>query len=532
MYHPVINISIFGENDMIRNLLEHSRPEDFPDFTIAHEKKFEPEIAANSDLVIFYGQSDFEAARSAVRPGALLVACLNAEEEKNLSDADKESLDDIWITPIGKDRLVMRLTHLFAEIGGRDYSSFLLGCLDTFINSLPDMVWFKDLAGVHRKVNDYFCEFVGKSREEVESSTHEEIWGIPETDEELNCHVTDQAAIDTGETVIAEEVVDTETGKRLFKTIKTPICGLGGEVLGTVGIAHDITNLSNLNMELYLFIEMIPFPLMICDLDDQITKANSKFLEFFETDLEKLQDVNWRDWYEENILHEISPTGEDIYRRFMHADGKVSFLKMVSHDMNDLFGNYMGVIHVFEDVTADKELEYNIWKLANTDALTELANRQAFYEYAKRIGRDEKIGLFYVDLDNFKQVNDIYGHKAGDEALKATAAILRQVFPGDFPARLGGDEFIVCVRREATQAELEEMAQNLVDLMKETFGADEKLSRLSCSVGVTCNGSMRDGIEPLVKMTDNAMYEAKKQGKACYRFSHAAEDEPVAISGN
>ena len=521
MFHPVINISIFGENDDIRNLLGNEQPEDFPDFNIAHSKSFDPEMAASSDIIIFHGKADFAQARADAKEGALLVACLDAEEEKSLSDNARESLDDIWLAPIGKDRLLMRLTRLFSEIGGRDYSSFLLGCLDTFINSLPDMVWFKDLEGIHRKVNDYFCEFVGKPREEVESSTHKEIWGIPETDEELNCHVTDQAAIESGETVIAEEVVETDTGKRLFKTIKTPISGLNGEVLGTVGIAHDITNFSNLNMELYLFIEMIPFPLMICDVDDQIVKANSKFLEFFGTDLEKLRDVNWRDWYEENILHEISPTGEEIYRRFMHEDGKVSFLKMVSHDMDDLFGNYMGVIHVFEDVTADKELEYNIWKLANTDALTELANRQAFYEYAKRIGRDEKIGLFYVDLDNFKKVNDVHGHKAGDEALKVTASILRQVFARDFPARLGGDEFIVCVRREATRGELEEMAQNLVDLMKETFASNEKLSCLSCSVGVTCNGSMRDGIEPLVKLTDQAMYEAKKQGKACYSVSSA-----------
>lgn len=148
-------------------------------------------------------------------------------------------------------------------------------------------------------------------------------------------------------------------------------------------------------------------------------------------------NVDWRDWYEQNILHEISPTGDDIYRRFMHADGRISFLKMISHEMNDIFGNYLGVIYVFEDVTDEKELEYNIWKLANTDALTGLANRQAFYEYAKKININERIHLFYIDLDNFKQVNDNFGHRAGDEALRVTAMILRQVFGKDFPARLG-----------------------------------------------------------------------------------------------
>lgn len=517
MYHPVINIAVFGEFEKFRKNIEDMRKDSDLGFTLVCHKDFDPKELETADVIIFNGSGDYVSARAHAKPGASLLACLTLEEEKKLSGENKEVLDDIWRAPISDMRLKMRLSHLFAEISGRDYSSFLLGCLDTLINSLPDLVWFKDLDGVHRKVNDYFCEFVDKPREEVESSTHEAIWGISE-DSEYNCQDSDQAAIDSGETVIAEEVVQTGTEKRLFKTIKTPIYGLDGEVLGTVGIAHDITNRLNLNMELALFIEMMPFPLMICNPDDLIIKANSQFIEFFERGFDKLVDVNWRDWYEENILHEISPTGEEIYRHFRHADGHLSFLKMISHEMNDLFGNYMGVIHVFEDVTADKEHEYNIWKLANTDALTGLANRHAFYEYAKRINRNEKVSLFYVDLDNFKQVNDIYGHKAGDEALKITASILRQVFGKDFPARLGGDEFIVCVKRETSQQELEEMAKELIRLMKENFASKEIFNKLSCSVGISCNGSMRNGIEPLMKKTDSAMYEAKKQGKSCYRF--------------
>lgn len=516
MYNRTINISIFGENNLLQKVLESMAPLERLDWAAACRASFDSELAAQSDVIIFNGIADFRVARASAKPGAYLVACLSAEEERKLSGDASESLDDIWAAPLSELRIRMRLANLLTEIEGRDSSIFRGLCLDTFINSLPNLVWFKDLQGVHRKVNDYFCEFVGKPREEVVGATHGDIWGVPENDDEFACHETEQAAIERGETVIAEEVVQTEGGKRLFKTVKSPVYGLEGEVLGTVGIAHDMTNLLNLNIELNLFIEMMPFPLMLCDLDERIAKVNARFLEFFEIDAEPLDGVSWRDWYEQNILHEISPTGEDIYMRFMHADGRVSFLKMISHEMNDTFGKYLGVIHVFEDVTAEKELEYNIWRMANTDALTGLANRQAFYEYAKRINTTEKIHLFYVDLDNFKQVNDKFGHKAGDEALKVTAMILRQVFGKDFPARLGGDEFIVCVRREATLRDLEEMAQNLIDLMKEQFAASEILSPLSCSVGVSADGSMRDGIEPLIKITDKAMYEAKNQGKARY----------------
>lgn len=518
MYHHSISIAVIGNQEKLGNALKQIEQENIFDFSLTCSN--EANDALQAEVVIFYGLHDFIKARSFANPGASFIACLTAQEEEKLSDEEKAQLNDIWQMPLSDYGLHLRLIHLLEEVSNRDLSTFVIGCLDTFINSLNDMVWFKSLSGIHTKVNDYFCEFVGKPREEVEGSTHGEIWGVPET-EELSCNITDQAAVETNSTVTAEEVVETDTGKRLFKTIKTPIHGLTGEVLGTVGIAHDLTNMLNLNLELDLFLEMMPLPLMICDVNDHITRANAKFLEFFEIGMSDLLDVAWLDWYEDHILHEISPTGEDIYRRFMHRDGRVSFLKMISHEMNDAFGNYLGVIHVFEDVTNEKELEYNIWKLANTDALTGLANRQAFYEYVKRTDRNEKIHLLYIDLDNFKQVNDIFGHKAGDEALKITAEILHEVFSKDFPARLGGDEFIVCVRRDVSLQEVEEMAQHLIDLMQEKFSAHEKLNKISCSVGVSYNGSMTNGIEPLIKMTDAAMYEAKKQGKACYHLVHA-----------
>lgn len=522
MYNRIISISIFGDHENMKNILEGLRDGAPLDFNLECGKNIDPDLASQCDIMICIGPVNFAQAREIAKPGAFLIGCLTAEEERQLSTEEKEQLDDIWVMPLSDYGIRLRALHLLEEIGARDWGNFLMGCLDTFMNSLHDMVWFKNLGGIHTKVNDYFCEFVGKSRDEVEGSTHEDIWGVPETGEEASCYETDRAAIDNDQTVIAEEVVETDSGKRLFKTTKTPVHGLEGEILGTVGIAHDMTNMLNLNMELDLFLEMMPLPLMICDVDDRITRANTRFLEFFETSMARLLEGDWRSWYEENILHEISPTGEDIYRRFMHDDGRISFLKMISHEMNDAFGNYLGVIHVFEDVTADKELEYNIWRLANTDALTGIANRQAFYEYAKRIHKGESVHLFYIDLDNFKQVNDVFGHKAGDEALKATVAIIREVFSRDFPARLGGDEFIVCIKREATLQDIEEVAQNLVSLMKEKFSSTEIFKNLSCSVGIAMDGTLSEGIEPLIKMADSAMYEAKKSGKSCYRIYKSA----------
>lgn len=523
MYHHTINVAIFGENALVKDAIASLPPHEHLDCSVESHKSFDPDVAARSDVIIFNGPADFSEARATAKNDAYLIACLSAAEEEKLASEARDALDDIWLTPLSEARANMRVNHLFEEIFWRDYSVFSIGCLDTLIDSLPAMVWFKDMGGLHKKVNDYFCEFAGKTREEVINKTHEEIWDVSSQDEQYNCRETDLAVIESGKTVIAEEVVQIGADRRLFKTIKTPVRGLEGEILGTVGVAHDLTNLLNLNIELDLFIETMPFPLMICNLDDQITKVNTSFLKFFETEMDTVAGASWRDWYDQYILHDISPTGDDIYRRFVHTDGHISFLKMIPHEMNDIFGNYLGVIHIFEDVTAEKELEYNIWKLANTDALTGLANRQAFYEYTKRINITEKIHLFYIDLDNFKKVNDKFGHKAGDEALQITAMILRQVFGRDFPARLGGDEFIVCVRREVSRQDIEDMAQGLIDLMQERFSASEALDIISCSVGISVGGSMRNGIEPLIKIADRTMYDAKNQGKSCYCITQAGD---------
>lgn len=154
--------------------------------------------------------------------------------------------------------------------------------------------------------------------------------------------------------------------------------------------------------------------------------------------------------------------------------------------------------------------------LAEVDNLTGLANRAAFNAALScdlaGIAERETTVLF-VDLDDFKDVNDAYGHHAGDDLLRVVAARLREVTrPGDLCARIGGDEFAV-LRRRTGESAAAEVAQRVVEAGSAPADLDDAVVHVGASVGVaTMVGG--DDPEALVHRADVAMYSAKAQGKA------------------
>ncbi|MCR6492029.1 bifunctional diguanylate cyclase/phosphodiesterase [Cellulomonas sp. P24] len=154
--------------------------------------------------------------------------------------------------------------------------------------------------------------------------------------------------------------------------------------------------------------------------------------------------------------------------------------------------------------------------LAEVDNLTGLANRAAFNAALSRDLEgvaDRETTVLFVDLDDFKYVNDAYGHHAGDELLQVVAARLREVTrPSDLCARIGGDEFAVLLRRtgEAASAEI---AQRVVEAVSAPAALEDAVVHVGASVGVASVVG-GDDAETLVHRADVAMYSAKAQGKA------------------
>lgn len=173
-----------------------------------------------------------------------------------------------------------------------------------------------------------------------------------------------------------------------------------------------------------------------------------------------------------------------------------------------------------------------ILNLSRTDGLTGLFNRRAFFEEVERrfnrLARDRKpAALIYVDLDNFKMVNDVHGHQKGDEALLALKDILvRNTRPIDMVSRLGGDEFAVWLENADVEV-AEKRAQVLLEASRALAalsGSPEKV--LGCSLGLAVHDPAKpETLEGMIARADEAMYEVKRSGKGSYRIAKPASGQ-------
>lgn len=180
-------------------------------------------------------------------------------------------------------------------------------------------------------------------------------------------------------------------------------------------------------------------------------------------------------------------------------------------------------IGVARNITALRQAEEKLMFLAHHDPLTGLTNRSLFNDrlhLAVRLARrhSTKLALLFVDINDFKAVNDTYGHAAGDQVLCAVArrleACVREV---DTVARLGGDEFIVLLTDIQSADDVAKKVQQIVALMAEPLAsAISGLHMPSCSIGVACYPDHGRDIDALLKYADAAMY--------CHKTSHAAAD--------
>jgi diguanylate cyclase (GGDEF)-like protein len=155
-------------------------------------------------------------------------------------------------------------------------------------------------------------------------------------------------------------------------------------------------------------------------------------------------------------------------------------------------------------------------RLSRTDPLTSLLNTRAFYEEAPRLlalcRRNERpVTLAYIDLDNFKAVNDVLGHQAGDDLLQSMAALLRgSTRPSDLCARLGGDEFAVLLP-EAGQADAALALERLRVRVSEAMASEA--CTVTCSIGAVTFLTIPEDLEAMVRAVDAGMYVAKANGK-------------------
>ncbi|MGV7211770.1 putative bifunctional diguanylate cyclase/phosphodiesterase [Bradyrhizobium sp. UFLA05-112] len=183
-----------------------------------------------------------------------------------------------------------------------------------------------------------------------------------------------------------------------------------------------------------------------------------------------------------------------------------------------------GTVLLLEDITERTNAEAKISHLARYDELTALPNRVSFRDEIERLlaishDAERLSALLFVDLDQFKQVNDTLGHPCGDQLLCAVANRLREMLrPEDFVARFGGDEFVVFQQNLNSPEDAAALARRIVERLSERYRIDNHLVEIGASVGIALTSPEGSSADTLLKNADMALYRAKADGRGTFCF--------------
>ncbi|MBT9779885.1 diguanylate cyclase [Clostridium sp. MCC353] len=513
MYRYLFNIVILSETKVLGELLSQVPPPEGVDCVFSTIGSADRIETVKADLIIL--DSPF----SQYECDGKVIICLETEEMESFAAKRWESIFDIWLKPFNEKLIALRFRHILEHWKLEKTHRFSEQCMDTLLECIPDMVWFKDLEGLHVKVNDAFCNIVGKPKGDVTGKDHCYIWDVSREEFEKGqfvCKETDEYVLTHRQKCKSTEAVKSQHGMRQFNTYKAPLIDEGGRIMGSVGIGHDITDLENKGAEMEIILRSMPFGILVWNEEGRVINANSKFEEYFNVSGKDIIGKSYEAWSYKTLGGETLDRCEG-YREVKiqcDKDDIERLLELHEEPIYDVFQNEIGRICIYRDITMERAMEQQILRNSNTDFLTGLNNRRSLYRFLGENKEEATFSLLYLDLDHFKGVNDNYGHQAGDEALIMTARLMQECFPEEFIARIGGDEFLIAILGKKDIGELTVKSQKLLGRMREEFTKSPCWKELSASVGIAQAEGKDLDIDELIRHSDSALYAAKEAGRA------------------
>lgn len=454
--------------------------------------------------------------------GIKKVLLIDGSELNKMDAWELSPADDIFAMPDGlrydKTVLSAHYKRLINTMKNESDARKAKIYFETAIDSIPDLVWFKDSVGAHLIVNDSFCKLVEKTKEQIYKRGHYYIWDIPKEEYEKGeyvCIESEDEVIQARATCVFDEKIKTHDGMRQFKTYKSPLIDADGSIFGTCGVAHDVTDLHNMNNEINVIIESMPYAIIVSDNNNIIINTNEEFNLMFGVK-ESIKGININEWIDKYIKGRIERVPDRD--EFMMSDGgETKTILFKKQTITDIFGEIIGSMGIFRDITIERRNELMTIKSANTDFLTKLNNRRSLFNYLNKKKRSPKFTFICVDLDNFKQVNDVYGHHKGDEALLIVTRVMNECFPEDFIARLGGDEFLIVVNRDCDIERIKTQVADFQSNLNKEYMKHNEFTELTTSIGIAVETLAQCGkydFDKILRQSDRALYKAKNGGKA------------------
>ncbi|MEW2300583.1 EAL domain-containing protein [Streptomyces sp. NPDC006655] len=265
----------------------------------------------------------------------------------------------------------------------------------------------------------------------------------------------------------------------------------------------------------------------IADLEGNVLQVNGALLRMFGGSEQTLRGRKVREWvHPEDApqtwrLYEELVRGErehyHVEKAFNRSDGTVLWTNLTVSLLRDADGEPQYQLALMEDTTERRLLNLRLRYEATHDALTGLPNRTLFFERLEKAlsaGEGQRFGLCYLDLDGFKTINDSLGHSAGDRLLVEVADRLQScaTAPGEMVARLGGDEFVALTTGPATQREVDDLADRIMNALVTPISIDGRELLVRGSVGVVEGPAGERTPAEVLRSADITMYRAKSAG--------------------
>lgn len=514
MYHHSFLFKIISDDNKIENVLKQVTPLEDCDYTFETVKTAvsdtgKPDMAYICDCI---GKSHFNGWDVSCDECVLLI------EKENPLLRDKSTValvSELWVVSEDYDNEFLQIyferlaNRMKKDADARKYEI----CFNTILNSVPDIAWFKDPDGSHLIVNDSFCDMVGKTKDQIYKKGHCYIWDASAKDEEV-CLKSDAIIMESRRTNTFEENVKAKNEIYQLKSYKSALIDTDGEIFGTCGIAHDVTELKNISTELDIILDSMPYAVLVESVQNVVFNKNKKFDEYFPAfdDIIGKSSDEWKKSLSKKLLVEgeikeiVSLSGDDervlVFNEEPIMDGADrTIAKMVT----------------LTDITLERSISRKNEYRANTDFLTKLSNRRGLMNFLKNVYGQKNLALIMLDLDNFKHVNDTYGHEAGDNALIKTAQILKECFSDGFISRLGGDEFLIVVCDKG-ESQVKRDTKHLLYTMKDEYNKQSEFKGITASAGIVFTDKFdikEKKVSDIIQMADEMLYKAKKNGKNC-----------------
>ncbi len=421
--------------------------------------------------------------------------------------------------------------------------------LSTILDSVGSLIYIKDTDYRYTYVNHAMCELLGKPASLILGKADVDLFGA-ETAAALNAR--DRIVIERGERVVAEEFKDGSEGEHhcIFLSTKIPLTGPDGRPYALCGISTDITDRKQTEDSLRVAAAVFHSQegMFVTGPDTYILDVNAAFTRMTGFPVSDVRGKPMPKVMVEGSREDYWPAIWDEVRRYGRWQGEVwasrsaappfpAWLTLTA--VQDQDGQTTHYVGTQTDITQRHQAQEQITRLAYYDSLTGLPNRRLLMDRMRQClsthrGATHAGALLFIDLDNFKDLNDTRGHEAGDDLLQQVAhRILGCCDESDTVARLGGDEFVVLLEDAGdngvmANAHTRALADRILSEIALPYAVGGANHRCTCSIGVEVCLASNASVDDLMKRGDLAMYDAKRSGRNTVRFYHDGLEHEVS----